>query len=64
MLADLAESTMSARLYDYVLDYPQPSTFRRLYIAEVLPERTIERFTTATLGRTRDGYCLRTTGSS
>lgn len=55
LLADMAESTLSTELYDALWDYPQPSSFRRLYVAEVYPERTIERFATATQGRTRNG---------
>ena len=55
MLADMAESTLSESLYDYVWDYPQRSNFRRLYLAHVQPEKTVARLTEAELGRTVNG---------
>lgn len=55
LLGSMAESTLSEKLYDYIWDYPQPSPYRRLYVASVYPEKTLERLTAATRGRTRDG---------
>jgi hypothetical protein len=55
MLGDMAESTLSEALYDYIWDYPHPSSFRPLYLAHVFPERTIARLTGAQLGRTIRG---------
>lgn len=48
-LASLAESTFSPRIYDYVWAYPNPGTWKMLYLANVLPERTMEHLVTATL---------------
>lgn len=55
MLGDMAESTLSESLYDYIWDYPHSSTFRRLYLAHVLPEKTVARLTGADLGRMING---------
>lgn len=54
-LAALAESSLSEKLYEYIWDYPQPSPYRRLYVATVHPEKTLDRIVGATRGRERDG---------
>lgn len=55
LLSDVAESTLSEELYEYIWDFPQRSSFRDLYVAYVYPDRTVQRLTSATLGRTKDG---------
>ena len=57
-LAALAESTLSEKLYDYIWDFPQPSPYRRLYVANVFPEKTLERLANAKPGRIKDGVLI------
>lgn len=57
-LSSLAESTLSEKLYDYIWEFPQPSPYRRLFVASVLPDKTLKRFALAKRGRVKEGQVI------